>query len=95
VLGGLAVMVFERSADPYAYWNTTTYWVVPKDFLMGIGKSVFFGIIITLIGCYNGLATEGGTEGLGRATTGTVVHVTMGVIVSDFFLTKLFLSLFW
>jgi phospholipid/cholesterol/gamma-HCH transport system permease protein len=62
---------------------------------MGIGKSVFFGIIITLIGCYNGLATEGGTEGLGRATTGTVVHVTMGVIVSDFFLTKLFLSLFW
>jgi phospholipid/cholesterol/gamma-HCH transport system permease protein len=95
VLGGLAVMVFERSADPYAYWNTTTYWVVPKDFLMGIGKSVFFGIIITLIGCYNGLATEGGTEGLGRATTATVVHVTMGVIVSDFFLTKLFLSLFW
>jgi phospholipid/cholesterol/gamma-HCH transport system permease protein len=95
VLGGLAVMMFERGADPYAYWNTTTYWVVPKDFLMGIGKSVFFGIIVTLIGCYNGLATEGGTEGLGRATTGTVVHVTMGVIVSDFFLTKLFLNLFW
>jgi phospholipid/cholesterol/gamma-HCH transport system permease protein len=95
VLGGLAVMVLERGADPYAYWNTTTYWVVPKDFLMGIGKSVFFGIIVTLIGCYNGLATEGGTEGLGRATTATVVHVTMGVIVSDFFLTKLFLSLFW
>jgi phospholipid/cholesterol/gamma-HCH transport system permease protein len=95
VLGGLAVMVLERGADPYAYWNTTTYWVVPKDFLMGIGKSVFFGIIVTLIGCYNGLATEGGTEGLGRATTATVVHVTMGVIVSDFFLTKLMLMLFW
>ena len=95
VLGGLAVMVLERGADAYAYWNTTTYWVVPKDFLMGIGKSVFFGIIVTLIGCYNGLSTEGGTEGLGRATTATVVHVTMGVIVSDFFLTKLFLSLFW
>jgi phospholipid/cholesterol/gamma-HCH transport system permease protein len=95
VLGGLAVMLLERGADPYAYWNTTTYWVVPKDFLMGIGKSVFFGIIVTLIGCYNGLSTEGGTEGLGRATTATVVHVTMGVIISDFFLTKLFLSLFW
>jgi phospholipid/cholesterol/gamma-HCH transport system permease protein len=95
VLGGLAVMLLERGADPYAYWNTTTYWVVPKDFLMGIGKSVFFGIIVTLIGCYNGLSTEGGTEGLGRATTDTVVHVTMGVIISDFFLTKLFLSLFW
>ncbi|HKB26039.1 MAG TPA: ABC transporter permease [Methylomirabilota bacterium] len=47
------------------------------------------------MGCYNGLSTQGGTEGLGRATTATVVHVTMGVIVSDFFLTKLFLTLFY
>ena len=95
VLGGMVIMFFERGADMYAYWNVTTYWVVPKDFLMGIGKSVVFGAIVTLIGCYNGLATEGGTEGLGRATTATVVHVTMGVIVSDFFLTKLLLMLFW
>jgi len=95
VLGGMAIMFLERGADVYAYWNITTYWVVPKDFLTGIGKSVFFGVIVTLIGCYNGLSTQGGTEGLGRATTATVVHVTMGVIVSDFFLTKLFLTLFY
>jgi phospholipid/cholesterol/gamma-HCH transport system permease protein len=95
VLGGLVTMVFERGADMYAYINTTTYWVIPRDFLTGIGKSVFFGAIVTLIGCYNGLSTEGGTEGLGRATTATVVQVTMGVIISDFFLTKLFLILFW
>jgi phospholipid/cholesterol/gamma-HCH transport system permease protein len=95
VLGGMVIMFFERGADMYAYWNITTYWVLPRDFLMGIGKSVFFGVFVTLIGCYNGLATTGGTEGLGRATTATVVHVTMAVIVSDFFLTKLFLSLFW
>src|SRR5256712_3821540 len=95
VLGGMGIMYVERGSDMYAYWNTTTYWVVPRDFLMGVGKSVFFGAIVTLIGCYNGLSTEGGTEGLGRATTATVVHVTMGVIVSDFFLTKLILILFW
>src|SRR5438876_539204 len=95
VLGGMVIMSVERGADLYAYWNTTTYWVVPKDFFTGVGKSVFFGAIVTLIGCYNGLSTEGGTEGLGRATTATVVHVTMGVIVSDFFLTKLFLALFY
>ncbi len=95
VLGGLLIMVMERGADMYAYWNTTTYWVVPRDFLTGIIKSAFFGVVVTLIGCYNGLSTEGGTEGLGRATTATVVHVTMGVIVSDFFLTKLLLILFW
>src|SRR5437868_3909017 len=95
IVGGMVIMFVERGADMYAYWNTTTYWVVPKDFLTGIGKSVFFGGVVTLIGCYNGLSTEGGTEGLGRATTATVVHVTMGVIVSDFFLTKLFLTLFY
>jgi phospholipid/cholesterol/gamma-HCH transport system permease protein len=95
ILGGMAIMFLERGADPYTYWNVTTYWVVPKDFLTGVGKSLFFGVIVTLIGCYNGLSTEGGTEGLGRATTATVVHVTMGVIVSDFFITKLFLTLFY
>jgi phospholipid/cholesterol/gamma-HCH transport system permease protein len=95
LLGGMAIMYFERGADVWAFWNATTYWVVPKDFLTGVGKSVFFGGIVTLIGCYNGLSTEGGTEGLGRATTGTVVHVTMGVIISDFFLTKFFLMLFY
>jgi len=95
VAGGMVIMYFERGADLFAYWNATTYWVVPKDFLTGIGKSVVFGALVTLVGCYNGLATEGGTEGLGRATTATVVDVTMGVIVSDFFLTKFFLILFW
>jgi phospholipid/cholesterol/gamma-HCH transport system permease protein len=95
VLGGMLIMVVERGADMYAYWNTTTYWVLPRDFITGIIKSAFFGLVVTLIGCYNGLSTEGGTEGLGRATTATVVHVTMGVIVSDFFLTKLLLIIFW
>ena len=95
LLGGMVVMFLERGTDMYVYWNVTTYWVVPRDFLMGVGKSVFFGAIVTLIGCYNGLSTTGGTEGLGRATTDTVVHCTMGVIISDFFLTKLMLMLFW
>ena len=95
LVGGMLVVVFERNVDAYLYWNTIAYWVVLKDFLTGIGKSVVFGALVTLIGCHNGLATEGGTEGLGRATTATVVQVAMGVIISDFFLTKLFLWLFW
>jgi phospholipid/cholesterol/gamma-HCH transport system permease protein len=95
VLGGMFIMFVERGTDLRTYWNVTTYWVVPRDFLTGVGKAVFFGAIVTLIGCYNGLSTEGGTEGLGRSTTATVVQVAIGVIVSDFFLTKLFLMLFW
>jgi phospholipid/cholesterol/gamma-HCH transport system permease protein len=95
LFGGMLIVVLERNVDAYLYWNTISYWVVIKDFLTGIGKSVVFGALVTLIGCYNGLATEGGTEGLGRSTTATVVQVAMGVIISDFFLTKLFLFLFW
>jgi phospholipid/cholesterol/gamma-HCH transport system permease protein len=95
VLGGMLIMFVERGADLQAYWNVTAYWVLPRDFLTGVGKAVVFGGIVTVIGCYNGLSTQGGTEGLGRATTATVVHVTVGIIVSDFFLTKLFLMLFW
>jgi phospholipid/cholesterol/gamma-HCH transport system permease protein len=95
LLGGMLIAVFERRVDFYVYWNNIFYWVTPRDFLTGIGKSFFFAAIIALIGCHNGLVTEGGTEGLGRATTATVVQVAMGVILADFFLTKLFLFLFW
>jgi phospholipid/cholesterol/gamma-HCH transport system permease protein len=95
LVGGMIVSVFDREVDPYLYWNTIAYWVVIRDFLTGLVKSLVFGLLVTLIGCYNGLATEGGTEGLGRATTDTVVEVAMAVIISDFFLTKLLLILFW
>jgi phospholipid/cholesterol/gamma-HCH transport system permease protein len=95
LFGGMLVVVFDRQVDGYLYWNTISYWVVMRDFLTGLAKSVVFGALVTLIGCYNGLGTEGGTEGLGRSTTDTVVQVAMAVIISDFFLTKLFFILFW
>ncbi|HUG37703.1 MAG TPA: ABC transporter permease [Candidatus Limnocylindrales bacterium] len=95
LLGGMLIVVFERDVDPYLYWNTIAYWVVMKDFLTGIVKSIVFGVLVTIIGCYNGLVTTGGTEGLGRSTTDTVVEVAMAVIISDFFLTKLLIILFW
>src|SRR6266571_8786259 len=95
LLGGMVVMVFERNLDTFLYWKTIAYWVVIKYLLSGIAKGMVFGALVTLIGCYNGLATEGGTEGLGRATTATVVQAAMAVIISDFFLTKLLLFLFW
>ncbi len=95
LVGGMAVAVFERQVDVYVYWNNILYWVTLRDFFTGVGKSFFFAAIVTLIGCYNGLSTEGGTEGLGRSTTATVVQVAMGVIIADYFLTKLFLFLFW
>ena len=93
LVGGMLIAVFERRIDVYLYWNTIFYWVIIRDLVTGVGKSFFFGVIVTLIGAHNGLAMTGGTEGLGRATTATVVQVSVAIIVADFFLTKLFLLL--
>jgi phospholipid/cholesterol/gamma-HCH transport system permease protein len=57
----------------------------------GVGKSFVFAYIIAIIGCYNGLHTEGGADGVGRATTDTVVTLAITIMVSDYFLTKLFI----
>ena len=51
------------------------------------------GLFISTIACYNGLSASGGADGVGKATTNTVVTASISVIVSDFFLTKLFLML--
>ena len=48
LLGGMIVVVFDRDVDPYLYWNTIAYWVVIRDFLTGLVKSLVFGIIVTL-----------------------------------------------
>ena len=63
------------------------------DFTSGITKSAVFGIIIAVVGCYKGFEVSGGTEGVGKATTETVAITSVGVLLSDFFLTKLFLAL--
>lgn len=61
-----------------------------SDFMQGICKSPVFGGIIAVVGCHFGLWTTGGTEGVGRATTRTVVVISIAILIADFFLTKLY-----
>lgn len=90
ILGGMVISQYEFNVDHHQYMNTITQYVRLVDMLSGLGKTVFFGLIIAVVGCFYGLETRGGTEGLGRATTGTVVTASLLVFVSDFFLTKFF-----
>jgi phospholipid/cholesterol/gamma-HCH transport system permease protein len=64
-----------------------------SDVLGGLGKAVFFGALITLIACHQGLSADGGTTGVGRATTRTVVLASLATLVCDFAFTKVFLLL--
>ena len=75
---------FYRSAIDTVKWS---------DFTSGVTKSAVFGLIIAAVGCFKGFQVEGGTEGVGRATTETVAITSVAVCLADFFLTKLFLSL--
>ncbi len=90
ILGGMVISRYEFQVDYHFYYNTVTRNLTLADIVSGLGKTVVFGFIIAIVGCYKGLTTVGGTEGLGRATTATVVTSAIAVIISDFFLTKFF-----
>jgi phospholipid/cholesterol/gamma-HCH transport system permease protein len=64
------------------------------DFVSGIFKTPFFGAIIALVGCYFGLQTRGGTAGVGNSTTRTVVVVSIAILIADFILTKVAITIF-
>jgi phospholipid/cholesterol/gamma-HCH transport system permease protein len=91
VLGVMIITVVEAGVTTDFYINQITNTVLLRDYMSGIFKTLFFGYFIAIIACYQGLQTSGGTEGVGKATTKAVVHSSIMVFISDFFLTKIFL----
>ena len=93
ILGGMLISTWELGLTPGFYFSHVLRLLQFGDFLSGVGKAVFFAAAIGLIASYNGLSATGGADGVGRATTDTVVAVAITVLVLDFFLTRLFLAL--
>ncbi len=93
ILGGLAIAVWELQIASGFYFSSVWNQLRISDIASGLGKSFFFAFEIAMIGCYNGLSVQGGAAAVGRATTRTVVYASIAILVSDFFLTKLFLAL--
>jgi phospholipid/cholesterol/gamma-HCH transport system permease protein len=91
IFGGMVMSNIELNISPRLFVQTVMQQVDISDFLSGIVKTVFFGLIVAIIGCYIGMNAEGGTQGVGRATTLTVVISLVLIIIGDFFLTKLLL----
>jgi phospholipid/cholesterol/gamma-HCH transport system permease protein len=90
IIGGMVISKHEFQVDYRLYFNTVTRNLTLADMVSGLGKTVVFGFIIAIIGCHKGLHVGGGTEGLGKATTSTVVTSSIVILISDFFLTKFF-----
>lgn len=94
IFGGMVIALFELEIDRTFYIDSVLTTITISDLLSGIGKTVIFGVLVSVIGCYFGLRTTGGTTGVGRSTTITVVTTSILILISDFFLTKLFLVVF-
>jgi len=90
ILGGLIVGVFNLQLDVYRYLTFSFDFLKWKDIWTGIFKSVMFAVAISMIACYVGLDTRGGAEGVGKATTLSVVICFIMIIVIDCILTGIF-----
>jgi phospholipid/cholesterol/gamma-HCH transport system permease protein len=102
IIGGNIIARAMLSLPSSLYWRTV--WeqimsggfllgVIPNDFVQGFAKPLVFGAIIAITGCHFGLQTEGGTEGVGQATTKTVVTASILILIVDYFLTQLLISI--
>lgn len=93
VLGGMILAWNQFGIDPNFYLQTIINTVTVADFFSGIVKTFAFGWLIAMVGCFTALQTTGGTVGVGRATTRAVVAASIGVLVTDYFLTQLMVIL--
>lgn len=90
--GGSIVAYLTLKLGAVQFWTRAKNALDFGDIVQGLMKPVIFGFLISTIGCYQGLRVKGGTQGVGRATIAAVVASCLSILISDFFLTKLFLN---
>jgi len=93
LVGGMVASVFSLRLSATTFWQRAIAILEFSDLMQGFTKSVIFALILSTVGCYQGLNVRGGTQGVGRATTQAVVVSSVMIIVADTFITKLALFL--
>ncbi|MGI9534552.1 MAG: MlaE family ABC transporter permease [Thermodesulfobacteriota bacterium] len=93
IFGAMLISNVDLDIGPKLFLTSTREWVAVSDFLTGISKTIFFGLIVSVTGCYIGMKASGGTQGVGNATTRTVVVSLLLIIICDLVLSKLFVLL--
>ena len=101
ILGGAIIALLKLHLTAELYFrsvyltlaeNGFLFRYMPVDLFGGLVKPLVFGGIMALTGCYFGLRTTGGTEGVGRATTRTVVTASVLVLAADYILTQIIIA---
>ena len=93
LVGGWIISFAMLGLDTYQYWNSAYQVLKYNDVITGLAKPLVFGFIIATVGCYYGISTKGGTQGVGRSTTQAVVASSVLILAMDAVLTQLFITL--
>jgi phospholipid/cholesterol/gamma-HCH transport system permease protein len=94
IAGGGLVTVFMNHQNGTQYLNMAWEHLKFPDIVQGLVKPLFFGYILSSIGCFYGMRTSGGTQGVGRSTIQAVVTASVLIIFVDFLITQVLLTLF-
>jgi len=78
--------------NPIMYRQSIPQFMIPLDFIEGLVKPAIFGCIIAMVGCHAGLSTRGGAEGVGSSAKRAVVVTSVLILVTDFFVAKIFIA---
>ena len=93
LMGGFVIAYFSIGLTPSQYWTNAYQALEYNDVVQGLLKPFVFAFIISLVGCFYGLRTSGGTQGVGLATTKAVVVSSVWVFVVTSLLTRIFVNL--
>jgi phospholipid/cholesterol/gamma-HCH transport system permease protein len=94
IAGGALVAVSMLGLNATSYLHNSYSGLVHGDIVQGLTKPLFSGFIISTVGCYCGMKTTGGTQGVGRATTQAVVVSSVFIIIVDFLVTRAMIGIF-
>ena len=94
ILGGYLICVYRLGIRASMYIHLTFDALKVKDVVTGLIKTLVFGMIIAMVGCLEGMRTEGGAEGVGKATTLSVVTSFILIIAADCIFTAIFYFIF-
>ena len=90
ICGGYVICVYKLHIGHDMFWKMTFIALHKKDIITGLVKTIFFGMIIAIVGCHQGLTVKGGAEGVGKATTTAVVRSFILIIMTDCMITFIF-----
>ncbi|WP_299842880.1 ABC transporter permease [uncultured Roseovarius sp.] len=93
ILGGYVVGTKSLGFNPAAYLQNTVNFIEARDVISSLIKGAAFGFIATLLGCYHGIHTGRGAQGVGRATKSAVESAAILILAANFLLTSILFSL--